>query len=93
MDHSAKTQAVLARIEVLECAILKAQEYLQTGAHAHWNGFRPLFTPKVKDGKVLPPHRDWIRNVFLPSRERALRKAEKLLDRIERKKPVRQRRR
>jgi hypothetical protein len=39
-----------------------------------------LFVTKTRDGKALPPHRDWVKNVFLPNRERALRKAERLLE-------------
>jgi hypothetical protein len=34
----------------------------------------------VKDGKVLPPHKDWVKNVFLPNQERALALAEKVLE-------------
>lgn len=82
MQTNPKKRAVLDRIATIEEQIAKAREYLESGAHAHWYGFRPLFRDKVKDGKVLPPHKDWVRNVFLPSCERALRKAEKLLDRL-----------
>jgi hypothetical protein len=78
----AKKEAILARIEKLEEAIAKGQAYLQTGAHADWRGFRPLFTAKKKDGKALPPHADWVKNWFIPSRERALKRAEKLLERV-----------
>jgi hypothetical protein len=46
---------VLERIESLEQAIVKAREYLETGKHAKWSGFRPLFVYKLKDGKELPP--------------------------------------
>ncbi len=41
-----------------------------------------MFTDKGRDGKVLPPHKDWIRNVFLPRTERALRKAQDTLDKL-----------
>jgi len=78
----AKKKAILARIKSLEEAIARGREYLQTGAHADWHGFRPLFTAKKKDGKAVPPHPDWVRNWFLPSRERALERAEKLLERM-----------
>lgn len=44
IDH--KKQAVVARIKRLEDAINKANEYLESGKHANWNGFRPLFTSK-----------------------------------------------
>lgn len=78
-----KKKAVLERIKSLEEKLTKAQEYLETGAHAEWHGFRPLFTPKIKDGKELPPHRDWVKNVYIPNCEKAIRKAEKILDRLD----------
>ncbi len=77
-----KKKAVLDRIKHLEEAITKGREYLETGEHASWHGFRPLFAPKARGGKALPPNRDWVRNVFLPSRERALRKAHKALEKL-----------
>jgi hypothetical protein len=83
MQSTLKKKTILNRINDLEVEIAKAREYLQTGAHAHWHGFRPLFKKKVKDGITLPPHKDWVKNVFIPSRERAIRKAEKLIDRLE----------
>lgn len=64
-----KRKAVLDRIKNLEEAIAKGQEYLESGKHAHWNGFRPLFVPKLREGKTLPPHKDWVKNVFIPRRE------------------------
>jgi hypothetical protein len=73
---------VLERIQSLEQAIVKAREYLESGKHATWSGFRPLFVYKLKDGKELPPHKDWVKNVFLPRIEKALRRAEKLADRL-----------
>jgi hypothetical protein len=69
---NAKRKAVLERIESFEEAIAKAKEYLESGKHAHWAGFRPLFVSKFKDGKELPPHNDWVKNVFLPQTQRAL---------------------
>jgi len=80
---NSKRKAVLDRIKHLEEAITKAREYLQTGDHANWHGFRPLFAAKVKDGKELPAHKDWLKNVFLPNRERALRRAQKILEKLE----------
>jgi len=77
-----KKKAVLDRIESLEEDIVKAKEYLESGKHAHWSGFRPLFVSKFKNGKELPPHKDWVKNVFLPRKEKALRRAEKLVERI-----------
>jgi hypothetical protein len=75
-------RAVLDRIKHLEDALAKGREYLETGAHAEWHGFRPLFTRKVRAGVKLPPHPDWVRNVFLPRCERALRQAEKVMERL-----------
>lgn len=73
----------MERIKSHEEALTKAHEYLETGAHANWHGFRALFAQKIKDGRTLPPHRDWIRNVFIPRCEKAIRKAEKKLDQFE----------
>ena len=53
-----KRKAVLERIALFEQAIVRAREYLESGKHAHWSGFRPLFVHKVQDGKELPPHKD-----------------------------------
>jgi hypothetical protein len=79
---NSKKKAILDRIKRLEDAIIKGKEYLDSGKHADWSGFRPLFVNKLRDGKILPPHEDWIRNVFLPSNKRALKKAQEQLDKI-----------
>ena len=81
---NAKRKAVLDRIKRLEEAITKGREYLEYGKHAKWRGFRPLFTAKVRAGKELPPHREWVKNVFLRRRERALKYAKKVLQTLER---------
>ena len=78
----AKRKAVLDRIESLEKAISKATEYLESGKHAHWSGFRPWFDRKLRDGTELPPHKDWVKNVFLPRMEKVLSRAEKILERL-----------
>ena len=75
-----KKKAVLERIKRFEEAIAKGIEYLESGRHAHWSGFRPLFTSKPSGWKELPPHRDWVKNVFLPRMEKALSRAEKVLE-------------
>lgn len=80
---NSKKKSVLDRIKHLEEAIAKAREYLESGDHAHWYKFRPLFTDKVRRGEELPPHKDWVKNVFLPRRERALRYLEKVLGKLE----------
>lgn len=77
-----RKKAVLDRIKHLEEAIAKGREYLESGEHAHWHGFRALFANRVHDGKTLPPHKDWVKNVFLPRREKALRQAQKVLERL-----------
>jgi hypothetical protein len=83
MRFDAKRRAVLERIKYLDQDIVRAKEYLESGKHANWEGFRPLFTKKLKDGKELPPHKDWVENVFLPRAVRSLRHAEKVLERLE----------
>lgn len=75
--------AILRRIAALEKSIAKANEYLATGHPADFPGFRPLFTPKLKAGKPLPPHPAWVRNAYLPQQQRALAQAEKKLARVE----------
>jgi len=72
-----KKEAVLDRIRDLEDAIAKGREYLETGQHAQWNGCRLLFNSKVRDGKKLRSHKDWVKNVFLPRCEGGLRHARK----------------
>ena len=84
MDMNVKRKAVLNRIKRLEEAIIKGREFLESGKHVNWQGFRPLFNTKVRAGKELPPHKDWVKNVFLRRRERALRYAQKVLKRLER---------
>ncbi len=78
-----KRQDILDRIKNFEDDIAKADEFLESGANAHWHKFRAIFFRKTDDRKVKPPHRDWVKNVFIPSREKAIRKAEKLLDKME----------
>jgi len=80
-----KEKAILDRIKHLEDAISKGREYLETGAHADGSGFRPLFVHKTRDGKTLPPHKDWVENVFLPRHEKALRKAHRTLEKLTQK--------
>lgn len=77
-----KKKAILDRIKHLEDAVAKGREYLESGKYANWHGFRPLFVDKVRDGKVLPPDKDWIKNVFLPRTEKDLRKAQETLDKM-----------
>ena len=76
---NAKRKTVLERIESLERAIRTAREYLESGTHANWHGFRPLFGR----GENLPPHKDWVKNVFLRRREMGLAQAEKFMQRLD----------
>jgi hypothetical protein len=79
---NSKKKVIIDRIKRLEEAIAKGNTYLESGKYSDWSGFQPLFTPKVRDGKELPPHRDWVKNFFLPRMEKALNRAEKLLQRF-----------
>jgi hypothetical protein len=79
---TAKQRAVLERIRSLEDAIGRAREYLECGSHANWPGFRPIFSRKVHDGKEVSPHKDWVRKVYLPRMEKALTRAEKVLEQL-----------
>jgi hypothetical protein len=78
-----KRKAILERIKSIEEAITRAGEYLESGKHAHWTGFRPLFDSKFRNGKEVPPHKDWVKNVFLRRKQRALKYAEKVLERLD----------
>lgn len=80
---TAKRNAVRQRIRSLEASIARATEYLESGLNADWAGFRPLFVRKLRDGKEVPPHNDWVRNVYLPRVEKELSQAEKLLERLD----------
>ena len=70
---------------IMRGALARGRAYLESGAHANWEGFRALFAPKIKDGKQLPPHKDWVRNVFLPRMEKALNRSEAALERLDHK--------
>ena len=81
-ERESKRKAVLDRIASLEEALVRGREFLESGDHADWHGFRALFVSKRKDGKELPPHRDWVKNVFLPRVEKALSQSERALERL-----------
>ena len=81
-DPRSNKKIVLDRIKRLEEAIAKGNEYLASGKHANWSGFRPWFAPKIKDGKELPPHKDWVKNVFLPRMEKALSQTERIFEKL-----------
>jgi hypothetical protein len=81
--YNLKKKAILARIKSLEDSIAKGREYLETGEHANWHGFGPIFGDNLRTGHVRPPHKDWIKNVFIPKREKALKKAEDKLEKFD----------
>ena len=83
--QSAKSKTVRDRIAAAEDALARAKEYLATGAHQHWPGFRALFVPKQRNGIELPPHADWVRNVFIPRKAKVLAEAERALEQLSRK--------
>jgi hypothetical protein len=83
-SQSAKAKRVLDRIKSIEASLVRGREYLESSQYADWHGFRPLFDVKWRGDRELPPHKDWVRNVFIPRQERALVKAEKVLERLER---------
>jgi hypothetical protein len=74
-----KRKAVLSRIGSLNEAIRRATEYLESGKHADWHQFKPWFGRKSE----LPPHKDWVKNVFLPRMARSLAYSEKVLERLD----------
>ena len=78
-----KRKDILERIRSIEDAIRRAGEYLESGKHANWVGFRPAFSAKTRAGQSVPPHKDWVRNVYLPRMERALARAERLLEKFD----------
>jgi hypothetical protein len=82
-SRTAKVKKVLDRIKAIEVSLSRAREYLESDRHADWHGFRPLFAGKWRGNRELPPHKDWVRNVFIPCHERALAEAEKVLERLE----------
>jgi hypothetical protein len=82
-DITAKRKSIEYRIHKIEAAIKLANEYLETGEHAEWHGFRPLFVDKWKEGKPCPPHKEWVRNVFINRCYRAIADANKALKRLE----------
>ncbi len=78
-----KKKDILERINRIEADLIKAHEFLDTGAHTDWHKFHAIFTRKMVGGEIAPSHKDWVRNVFIPSRQRALKKSERLLERFE----------
>ena len=82
-DVTGKRKSIEARIGRIEAAITVANDYLETGEHADWHGFRPWFVGKFKDGKPCPPHNDWVKNVFLRGCRRQLADANRALKRLE----------
>ena len=82
-DTILKTKEIVERIRSFEDAIRRASDYLESGKHANWVGFRPAFSDKTRGDKSVPPHKDWVRNVYLPRMERALTRAKRLLEKFD----------
>ena len=82
MNLNEKKKIIHERISCIEDTIIKGREYLEYGKHSDWRGFSPFFHFKRNNGKTLPPHIDWVKNVFLPSQEKALIKAENKLEKL-----------
>jgi hypothetical protein len=82
-DATGKRKAIETRMRRIEAAIKLANEYRETGEHADWHGFRPLFVGKFKDGEPCPPHKDWVKNVFVPRCLRQIASDKKALKRLE----------
>ena len=78
-----KKRSIENRIRRLEAGIKLANQYLETGEHADWAGFRPLFWYKWKGDEICPPHKDWVKNVVIKRLEREITKANKALKRLE----------
>ncbi|MEO0481506.1 MAG: hypothetical protein AAF196_18705 [Planctomycetota bacterium] len=81
-SRSVKEGGVLARIGSIEADLAKAREYLASGRHADWHGFRALFEQKHREDRELPPYKDSARNVFVRRLESDLSKAERALERL-----------
>ena len=81
-QKSEVVKVVIDRIKRFEEAIAKGTAYLESGQHANWSGFRPLFARKRRGGKELPPHREWVKNVFLRNKKRSLSQPEKLIEKL-----------
>lgn len=60
-----------------------AYRYLGTDEGSDLRIFRPLFDNKRDaSGDALPPHKDWVKHVFIRRREKAIVRLHKLLRRI-----------
>ncbi len=82
-DVTKDKKNIEGRIRSAEAAIKIAHEYLETGAHADFAPFRPLFVEKYKDGKPCPPHKDWVRNVYIKHCHKRIARLEKALKRLD----------
>jgi hypothetical protein len=71
-----KRGAILRRMQRHQEALQKAEEYLATGRHCHWQEFRAMFNVRP----VRLPHRDWIANVFMRRQQDALQQCEVALE-------------
>ena len=79
-SNVAKAKKLEERITRIEDVLMNAHKYLESGANADWHRFRPLFKKKIAaDGRDAPPHKDWVKNVFIVRYELALHSAKKAL--------------
>src|SRR5437868_6409489 len=72
-------EQIIKRMERITEALYTAYEFLATGKNGDSHYFRPLFT-----GRDRLPHRDWIKNVFIPRCLKAVARMEKRLEALER---------
>lgn len=74
----------MAKIRWCEHQLKLAYRYLDTDQGSDLHIFRPLFDKKLDaSGKALPPHKDWVKNVFIRRREKAIVRLHQLLRRID----------
>ena len=79
-----KATSVMGKIKWCEDQLKLAYRYLDTDEGSDLRIFRPLFTKKLDaSGNALPPHKDWVKNVFIRRREKAIVRLQKRLRRLE----------
>ena len=79
----AKRSSVMATRRWCEDQLKLAHRYLGTDEGSDLRIFRPLFDNKRDaSGDALPPHKDWVKHLFIRRREKAIVRLHKLLRRI-----------
>ncbi|MDT0594419.1 hypothetical protein [Glaciecola petra] len=84
MSNQYKIKEIERRLEKLQNYLLIAKGYLNDGSNAEWHGFRAFYSPREKNGKIEPPNKDWITNVFIPSKLKQIAKSEDQIESLER---------